>query len=553
MKARYFLFCLLAVIVLLVSCPSDPVKTENVNVKIYLNLGQSKDADASKFMDLTNYVAYYKFINESDNWSNFNTIYEDDGGYYFFINNLANQNSWKLDIRLVNKDQKNSVKPENGVFKAQIDGPIEKKDIKNGAVDVTAVLTYTASNEKGTIILVLSEDFGSISKLTYSYNGKESEDLHESISENTLILRDNMNYGIYKFTVTENDETVTSESFLLDASGKTFNLVKDTARDYYSITYAGSGVVFDKKTAYEGEIVNISYSLEEGYKYTPESIDERFTVENGITPITPIINESVIIFKMPANDVTVTSQTEEIKYYIELVNGDVSKYVVNADGTTQDSKPESANISYNDIVSLLEPEEQDESIFIGWSLTSGGKTIEKISKATTTDEETIKLYAYWKDGKRIRLHKNDGTDSIVVDKFPIIYGEKYGTLPEPTRDGYDFEGWFTEKVNGVRIKENTVADMGISNLYAHWKIHPYTISVLDENGNNITNNVTVTVDGNIRSNKVAYIGEIVTLHYSDFKDGYIWSVTSADGTDIDVSGNTFIMPASNVTVTEKEL
>jgi hypothetical protein len=28
----------------------------------------------------------------------------------------------------------------------------------------------------------------------------------------------------------------------------------------------------------------------------------------------------------------------------------------------------------------------------------------------------------------------------------VIYDQTYGTLPTPTRDGYEFTGWYTAKV-----------------------------------------------------------------------------------------------------------
>ena len=48
-------------------------------------------------------------------------------------------------------------------------------------------------------------------------------------------------------------------------------------------------------------------------------------------------------------------------------------------------------------------------------------------------------------------------------------GSTYGTLPTPTRDGYDFEGWYTEKTKGSKVSSTTKIKDKDHTLYAHWK------------------------------------------------------------------------------------
>lgn len=59
----------------------------------------------------------------------------------------------------------------------------------------------------------------------------------------------------------------------------------------------------------------------------------------------------------------------------------------------------------------------------------------------------------------------------------INYGNKYGTLPTPTRLGYSFDGWYTgEKGTGTKITSDTVYNVvGNQTLYAKWtdNIAPY--------------------------------------------------------------------------------
>ncbi|MDR0593916.1 MAG: NPCBM/NEW2 domain-containing protein, partial [Bifidobacteriaceae bacterium] len=52
---------------------------------------------------------------------------------------------------------------------------------------------------------------------------------------------------------------------------------------------------------------------------------------------------------------------------------------------------------------------------------------------------------------------------------------EYGELPQPTRLGYDFEGWYTQKEGGEKIGGSTHVAIGKDHtLYAHWLQQPYT-------------------------------------------------------------------------------
>lgn len=57
------------------------------------------------------------------------------------------------------------------------------------------------------------------------------------------------------------------------------------------------------------------------------------------------------------------------------------------------------------------------------------------------------------------------------DEVTVIFGDAYGELPEPTREGYEFDGWYTEKNGGELVEAGTeVSDKGAHTLYAHWTL-----------------------------------------------------------------------------------
>ena len=53
----------------------------------------------------------------------------------------------------------------------------------------------------------------------------------------------------------------------------------------------------------------------------------------------------------------------------------------------------------------------------------------------------------------------------------MTYGSKLGELPEPTRQGFEFVGWFTESSGGTQVSSETVIDFTTNTTYyAQWKL-----------------------------------------------------------------------------------
>ena len=68
-------------------------------------------------------------------------------------------------------------------------------------------------------------------------------------------------------------------------------------------------------------------------------------------------------------------------------------------------------------------------------------------------------------------------------EITVTYGQPVGTLPVPTREGFDFVGWFDE--NGTRYTDETVylVDGNIT-LNARWSMTAYTVTFVDSLNNN---------------------------------------------------------------------
>ena len=70
---------------------------------------------------------------------------------------------------------------------------------------------------------------------------------------------------------------------------------------------------------------------------------------------------------------------------------------------------------------------------------------------------------------------NEG--SCDVTEKTITFNTYYGSMPSPSREGYKFLGWYTEKEGGNEVKEShkyeTPAD---TILYAHWEVIQYSVT-----------------------------------------------------------------------------
>lgn len=89
----------------------------------------------------------------------------------------------------------------------------------------------------------------------------------------------------------------------------------------------------------------------------------------------------------------------------------------------------------------------------------------------------------WAAQSKITFHANGGTPT-----FQTVNGIKDDTITfdesefVAERNGYDFDGWYSDKKEGTRIRSGNIASQW--NYYAHWKEHKYTL-VLDGNGGTV--------------------------------------------------------------------
>ena len=80
----------------------------------------------------------------------------------------------------------------------------------------------------------------------------------------------------------------------------------------------------------------------------------------------------------------------------------------------------------------------------------------------------------------------------------VIYKENYGDLPEVTRNGFDFIGWFTEPTGGVQVlATDKYSHTSDQTLYAHWVNNKYTVT-FNSNGGSTPSFTSKEVSYNVK-------------------------------------------------------
>lgn len=72
-------------------------------------------------------------------------------------------------------------------------------------------------------------------------------------------------------------------------------------------------------------------------------------------------------------------------------------------------------------------------------------------------------------GYTVKFNANGGT--VPTASKTVYSGDVYGTMPEPVRKGYVFQGWYTAASGGSAVSAATAVKLsGTQTLYAHWDV-----------------------------------------------------------------------------------
>lgn len=193
-------------------------------------------------------------------------------------------------------------------------------------------------------------------------------------------------------------------------------------------------------------------------------------------------------YTMPATFTQPASNTSmQYDYY---PNSYSISYTMNG-GTNSSSNPSSYNVLYG--ITFDEPSRTGYT-FNNWTIddvaVTGINPGENASFSSSSDLYN-KLTSRTIGNKTVVANWTANTYTVNFDanggltptaSKTVTYDSTYETLPIPTREGYDFNGWYTEASGGSKITSNTIVSItDTQTLYAQWSAKTYTITY-DANG-----------------------------------------------------------------------
>lgn len=187
--------------------------------------------------------------------------------------------------------------------------------------------------------------------------------------------------------------------------------------------------------------------------------------------------------------------------------------------------------------------------------------VKAVDKAGNKSSNTVKFTVKVNKIFTVTFDATGGTVSPTSKN--VTYNSTYGTLPNPTRTGYTFTGWYTSASGGTKVSSSTkVTTSANHKLYAHWTTNSYT---LDINPDNNSHGANASAGARVTSFNVRVVdanGSTVTTqnNISDFYQSvpfnstiYITGITYKKGYVYNGYGNTNIqvVSASSTSITLK--
>lgn len=116
-------------------------------------------------------------------------------------------------------------------------------------------------------------------------------------------------------------------------------------------------------------------------------------------------------------------------------------------------------------------------IFVEWNTQRDGSGTSYLDQQQVITESELTLYAQW--GYQITWNSNGGSNIIPWKRKT---NTNLGTLPEPTKSGFDLEGWYTSSSGGSQISSDTTVS-GNATYYAHWTGKTWSVTHSEYRGN----------------------------------------------------------------------
>ena len=225
----------------------------------------------------------------------------------------------------------------------------------------------------------------------------------------------------------------------------------EIANNIINIEPGGVGAISVSIIPPDATLRNLNYLSNDVNIVTVDNEGKLTAVSEGITTVT-ITDEEEKIKKEVYVIVGVMATKIEINKEDLVVSLDEEKKL-NVTITPENSQD--MHLTYESSVPSVVEIDKD-GIMTGKSLGTATIKVKDIT-GTLTDECTITV-----EEKKFE---------VIINGQTKIYksGDRLGTLPTLTKDGYIFEGWYTKKTGGQKVTANTIVTDNMT-LYPHWEL-----------------------------------------------------------------------------------
>ena len=304
------------------------------------------------------------------------------------------------------------------------------------------------------------------------------------------------------------------------SGGTSTGIYVGPATDIHQITYDANGGTIDGAPTWIGTVLKGGI-----YGYMPTPVKKGYRFKGWSLSKTTLSLVTSRTFVTSTKDFAVYAQWEPIKYTIAYDgNGATGGFMDTV--LTEAQYDRGVKLADSTLI-------RDNYDFAGWN-TSPDRTgkayanMAEVTNLTDVDGDIVTLYAQWNlmpNMYTVTLDTQGGElEAGVLDTIKVRENGKYNKLPNPSKDGYDFAGWYTDPSAGSKVENDTQCVVNSDHtLYAHYNPHRYTV-YYDGNG---------ATSGSVVSSNQIYDVDFTLPANAFVKTGYTfmgWSLTEGGQT-----------------------
>ena len=296
------------------------------------------------------------------------------------------------------------------------------------------------------------------------------------------------------------DKTLTANAF----KRKGYHFVEwNTAADGSGTSYANKQVVNGLSTEnnvkialyaiWEKDIYTISYVLNGADAVNASENPVTYDVETAVTLTAPTREHYTFggwysDKKLKKKASTIKKGSTGNKTFYAKWTPNKYNIAYNGNGSTSGKMKNTTGVAYGSSKKLTGNAYSRKGYkFIGWNTAADGSGTSYANKASVLNlaEDngvTVTLYAQWEiENYKITYNLNGGTAPEAGNPATYTVADETITLAAPTKTGYTFSGWYSDKKLKKKAPTIKAGSTGSKTFYAKWTANKYTI-VFDGNG-----------------------------------------------------------------------